>query len=384
LETQQSRLRLAILQRVCPGYRVALFSSVCAESSLETKLFIGEDIPNSKVKSAEKLTGINFDRLPTRLLKIGHRTFTWHVGLIKELKAFKPEVILCEGESHFVGYVQAILYKLFFSKKVTLIHWCFISLPGESPNKYGAANLIKAFFRKFFDAHLLYSTYSKEAILKLGVLEGKVFVATNVGDVDKFLRIDKTISGSPSECRLALGLPEKFTVLYTGTLDENKRPEVMLELAKLCDPEKFNFVLLGSGVLLEKLRTSAANEKLLNVYLPGRVDATLYEYYKAASILIIPGRGGIVISEAMAFGLPVIVHHADGTEFDLVRSGETGFRLEQGDISDFKKAIETLQGDPELWLKMGKRSKELVQETFTTRNMVNQIVKAAHFTKSSR
>jgi len=82
----------------------------------------------------------------------------------------------------------------------------------------------------------------------------------------------------------------------------------MLDLAKECDRVNFNFVLLGSGSLLDELRDRATCENLSNVFLPGRVVDELPLYYRAANVLLIPGRDGIVISEAMAFGLPVIVH----------------------------------------------------------------------------
>ena len=38
----------------------------------------------------------------------------------------------------------------------------------------------------------------------------------------------------------------------------------------------------------------------------------------SADVVVVPGRGGIVISEAMVHGVPVIVHQADGTEYELV------------------------------------------------------------------
>ena len=38
---QESGLRLAVLQRVCPDYRVALFSALSAAENVEMRLFIG-------------------------------------------------------------------------------------------------------------------------------------------------------------------------------------------------------------------------------------------------------------------------------------------------------------------------------------------------------
>ena len=53
------------------------------------------------------------------------------------------------------------------------------------------------------------------------------------------------------------------------------------------------------------------------------------EVYCKADIVYVPGRGGMIISEAMAFACPVILHEADGTEYDLVINGKTGFRIKK-------------------------------------------------------
>jgi glycosyltransferase involved in cell wall biosynthesis len=375
--------RLAILQRVCPGYRTALFSKLSADEDWHVKLFIGESIPNSKVNNTPDLGGIRFEKLKTSFVKFGHRILPWHRNLVEELKKFDPDVILCEGESHFLGYLQAIWYKRFVNKKVRLIHWCFISLPGEPLVKPGMAGKIKGFTRKYFDAHLLYSSFSKDRLRDLGVSDKKIFVAANVGDVQKFLTMSDKLSMSATEARSRLKLPDKFTVLYTGTLDANKRPEMLLDLARVCDPEKFNFVLLGAGELLQSLRERADQEKLSNVFLPGRVSDELSMYFRASNAMIVPGRGGIVISEGMAFGLPVITHQADGTEYDLIRNDETGFILKHGDVADFRNVIELLQKNSDRCTAMGKAARTLLENNYTTKNMVDQIKRAATYAKAT-
>ena len=111
-------------------------------------------------------------------------------------------------------------------------------------------------------------------------------------------------------------------MLSVGTLSENKRPEMLLDVAQHVREDAYSFVLVGAGELEERLRMWVRKEGLRNVHLPGNVTETLPFYYRAADVLMVPGRGGIVISEAMAFGLPVVLHEADGTEYGL--GGEPG------------------------------------------------------------
>jgi len=377
-------IRIAILQRVCPNYRVSLFKQLSATRGIEVFLFIGDDIPNSKVRSSKDLSSINYKKLKTRFINFGSRTFAWHAGLFNELKKFNPDVILCEGESHFIGYLQAICYRILFNRRAALIHWCFIALPGEENKGVWIRALVKRLFRKFFDAFLVYSTYSKRRLAALGIPTDKIFVATNVGDTGKFLALSDNMAESPSEARKKLGLPERFTVLYSGALDRAKRPEMLLDLAHELDTNRYNFVLIGSGPLLNKLRSRKSREKLFNVFLPGRVVDDLPLYYRAADVLLVPGRGGIVISEAMAFGLTVIVHQADGTEYDLIKNGENGLLLAEGSLSEFRRAIKYLFGNRKRCRQMGSYGKELIRTQFSTGNMTSNIICAAKYARHHR
>lgn len=384
LSPQERPLRFAILQRICPTYRKALFKKLASTPGIELKLIIGQDIPNTKFFSSPDLTGIPHVKLPTRFLRLKNRVLTWHLGLVDELKRFNPDVILCEGESHFIGYLQAFFYRFFYNKRVGLMHWCFYALPGRPVKEYNLGAFVKLLFRGWFDAYIVYSSFSKQCLIELGQSAEKAFVTTNVGDVDKFLEMSKATVETKIEARNKLQLPNRFTVLYVGTLDANKHPDLLLDLAQKLNCDEFNFVLLGSGALLGDLSARATREKLDNVFLPGRVVDHLSLYYRAADVLLIPGRGGIIISEAMAFGLPVIVHQADGTEYDLVEHGVTGIRLQGGAQSDFITALEFLKNNPEDCAKMGATGKMVVENRFTMANMAEQILRAARYARERR
>lgn len=377
----QKPIKLAVLQRVCAPYRLPFFKKLSQTEGLQIKFFIGDDLPNSKVRNHPQIEGINYKKLETTFVGRGRRMFPWHKSLISELKAFSPDVILCEAESHFLGYLKAIYYKCFCDRRVGLIYWCFIGLPGVDEGKISIATIIKSITRRFFDAFLLYSNYSKKRLLNLGFDERKIFVATNVGNVEQYILDDKSLTLSKKQAREKLGLPEKFTVLYVGTLDANKHPEVLIELARQKDG---NFVLLGAGPMLDVLRNECETNNIRGAFLPGRVSDSLPLYYRAADVLLIPGRGGIVISEAMTFGVPVIVHQADGTEYDLVINKKTGIHLSEGSLESFSSAIDYLMNNPPESEKMSIESRKLVKEKYNTENMVKQIVAVAQYASSVR
>ena len=206
----EKKLKLAVLQRVCPSYRVSLFAGLSVSRDLDMTLFIGDDVPKTKVKSAKDLTSVNHRRLNTRFFKVFGRLLVWQGPLISELKKMRPDVILCEAESHFLGYLQAILYKLLVNRKVKLIHWCYIELPGTPDERSLFHGSVKRFTRSFFDAFVVYSTFSEKALLKRGVEESRIFPSINVGDTKKFLQLGSDTLETSAQAKQQLNLPDRF------------------------------------------------------------------------------------------------------------------------------------------------------------------------------
>lgn len=379
----ETPVRLAVLQRVCTSYRLGLFLKLSVVPEIQLRLFIGDDIPNSKVRNISKFDGVDTVQLATSFVKFKRRVLPWNKGLIKALETFQPEVILCEGESNFLNYLQAIWYRRRYPN-TSLIHWSLGGLPGTSKTSGTILSRFKYRLQKNFDAFLVYSSFGKEGLIKLGHPAEKIIVATNVANTSNHIGKATTLQLTKTQARKKLGIPNRFTVLYSGTMDAIKRPDLLLSLAKSSDPVHYNYVLLGDGVMLEQLRLDAKINKLKNVFLPGRVSDELPLYYRASDVMVLPGRGGMVISEAMAWSLPVIVYQADGTEYDLVQDNKTGFRLNNGDTKDFYHALETLRLHRNKSERLGARGKQLLENRFTLDHMTKQVVKVIFYAKHIR
>ena len=238
-----------------------------------------------------------------------------------------------------------------------------------------------------FDHFLTYSSFGKRRLLDLGHSPDRVHVATNVADTSAHLQHADRLHVSATQARALLNIPEKFTVLFVGTLERNKRPGLILDLAKITTNTDYNFILLGDGTLLTCLRESVRREGLPNVYLPGRVSKELPLYYRAADVLLVPGRAGMVISEAMAWSLPVIVCEADGTEYDLVSNGETGIHLEKNSVIAFRESIERLRLRPREREEMGAAARQRLIGSFLTEHMttnITRLVRSCHEAKKGR
>jgi glycosyltransferase involved in cell wall biosynthesis len=357
--------RVAVLQRVLPRYRVSLFKALSNALDGSLRIFIGEDIKNSKVRSTNDFEGLDVVKLPTRHFVVRKRCLTNHFGLIAALKAFRPKVIVCEGESNILNYAKVLLYFRIFSPNTALVHWSLGGVPGEGAVQ-GLKRLLKLVLLSRFDSYIVYSSFGREALIRLGCDPKRITVAVNVSDTTTHLQAARRFGVNKAALRAELGLPNIFTAIYVGDFSKDKRVEVLLEVAARTTSESFNFLLIGDGQELETIREIIKERNLKNIFLPGRVSwEAIARYYLLSNVFILPGRGGMVISEAMAFGLPVLVHRADGTEFDLVQDNITGLRLKNGDVDEILLALEKFRTNPQMEIDFGWNGLNLVRYKFT-------------------
>lgn len=380
---ERNILRVAILQRVCPPYRIPLFRRLSSTCGIELQLFVGADVPNTKVKSAEVIDGINVRKLKTHFLQIGDRTIVVHRRLLLALKQYAPDVVICEGESHIVGCFIGLLYRT-MRPSTGVVHWSLGAVPGGDAPWYSLRAVCRRWFRRQFDAFVVYSSFGRGVLIKEQIPAERIFVAVNVADTQEHILQFTRGEFSKTIARERLGLRDKFTAIYVGSIERDKRLEVLIRASVLVGVNRVNVVIVGDGDCVEELKDLAKEIGATSVAFVGRVVEGLATYYRCSDALVLPGRGGIVISEAMAYGLPVIAFEADGTEYDLVQDALTGVRLRRGDAEELAAVLDAVIRDANVCQAMGQRAQEMVGKYFTQEAMAKNIIQAAHSAQQAR
>jgi phosphatidylinositol alpha-1,6-mannosyltransferase len=128
-------------------------------------------------------------------------------------------------------------------------------------------------------------------------------------------------------------------------------------------------VVVGRGDDVVRLRELAgAMGVAQNVLFAGHVsEAALSEMYRRAAVFAMPSRAegfGIVYLEAMSHALPCIgsIHDAAG---EVIVDGETGYLVDQDDLSTLADKICRLLADPDLRHRMGRKGLERLQCSFS-------------------
>jgi glycosyltransferase involved in cell wall biosynthesis len=202
-------------------------------------------------------------------------------------------------------------------------------------------------------------------------------VALNVSDTQLHLDLFTELALTKNQARERLGLLNYFTMIYVGAIDKDKRLKELLFSLSIFKKSNFNLIIAGDGPEKDSLQRAIAELGLSNVHLVGKLPwSELATYYRASDVFVLPGRGGMVISESMAHGLPVIVYQADGTEYDLIRGRSTGVCLLTDDPEELNSTILWLQNNPDITRNMGKAAQNLVSVDFSQANSASAIYDA--------
>jgi glycosyltransferase involved in cell wall biosynthesis len=213
------------------------------------------------------------------------------------------------------------------------------------------------------DACLSTSSVAQDVLQDLGVPPQRIFPAPYAVDNERFMARAAALAPERSQLRARLGVsPDLPVVLCVAGMVPVKRQQDLIEaLARLDVPAQL--VLVGSGPLLEDVR-AYCQQRLPNALLPGFVNqSALPEYYVAADIFALPSEAetfGLVVNEAMCFGLPIVASSGVAATRDLVRPGDNGFVFPPGDVQALASYLETLLTDPDRRRRFGERSREII------------------------
>lgn len=185
---------------------------------------------------------------------------------------------------------------------------------------------------------------------------------------------EKDILGClPSEAekqtlRQKLGMKEKKILLYVGRYDPQKGMDDLLHVSPDLDREA-GVYFVGGEPRQEHLDWCRENGGDRVHFVGFTKKDALADYYKAADALVLPTKSdvwGLVINEAMSFGLPVITTDQCVAGMELVKNGENGYIIPVNDNTALTEKINTLLAGN--YRKMGEAALEAIRP-YTIENM---------------
>ncbi|HEX3624665.1 MAG TPA: glycosyltransferase family 4 protein [Verrucomicrobiae bacterium] len=281
-----------------------------------------------------------------------------------------------------------------------------------------------------FDAALVGGAPQKRYFASLGLPEDKIFVGYDAVDNDYFFRRAGETRKSPNETRVRYGLPENY-FLSLGRFVAKKNLATLLRAFRkfldLSPNSKTHLVMVGAGeeepnlrALCEQLRlktyrpAEAGRSESRRIPSPSNDEPGVHffgfrqveenpDFYALADAFILPSlyeEWGLVVNEAMASGLPVVVSETAGCAEDLLENGNShgmgkngvfesilsnglakrirrnGFVFDPGSSDECAAIFRVLESQKELRQAMGAASREIV-EKFSCRRFAENALQSA-------
>jgi 1,2-diacylglycerol 3-alpha-glucosyltransferase len=228
--------------------------------------------------------------------------------------------------------------------------------------------LKKQLFRGF-DAALVGGSLSHLYAEYLGIHKKNIFIGCDVVDNDFYARGAQLARDKMETFRAEHLLPENY-FLFVGRMDEKKNLFRLLaayeQYFQVAEKKAWSLVICGTGPLEDKVRGLARQSNIPVIFTGFKQLEELPVYYGLARCLIVPSshdeQWGLVVNEAMASGLPVLVSKACGCAPDLVQEEVNGYTFDPYDVDGMAQLLLKMSSKEVDCADMGRASQRIIAE----------------------
>lgn len=388
------KIKLVILTSHPIQYQAPLFQLLAKQPEIDLTVYFcwdfGVQEPTYDTEFGKKikwdiplLEGYNYKFLKNYSLKPSSNFWgRINPNIIKELINYNTLLVFgWNSFTNWLAFITAFIFKI------------PVLLQGEAPFnqellkpkwKIRIKKIILGWLFRRISAFLYIGEENKKFYQYYGVPDKKLFSCPYAVDNERFIKQAKSEKREAN--RKELGIKDRdVVILFVGKLIEKKRPMDLLKAYQLITHNsqlktQIALLFVGDGTLRPELEKYVKEHNLKNVHFVGFKNQTkLPQYYALADIFVLPsGIGetwGLVVNEAMCFGLPIIVSNVVGCGLDLVKNNENGFIFPLGNIEKLTAYLKDLVIDEEKRKKFGEKSFEIIQNYIHERD-IEGILKA--------
>jgi len=219
--------------------------------------------------------------------------------------------------------------------------------------------------RRHYDSAFVAGERAATYLTGMGFPRERIWTGYDVVDNHAIASGADSARADASELRTRLGLPERF-FLFVGRFAEEKNLPRLLEAysgyRQAAGSQAWGLVMVGRGPQDDLLQRQA--QGIDGVVFAGfQQSEQLPAYYGLASCLVLASVSetwGLVVNEAMAAGLPVLVSHRCGCVPELVRPGWNGYLCDPSDIAGLARSMAVVSSPAADIDAMGRASRRIV------------------------
>jgi len=270
----------------------------------------------------------------------------WHRKELKDrirsiLDKVEPDVIVTTGWAD-KEYHMALLW----AKRRNIPGVVISDSTRNDVRRYRILEWIKKQIISNYSSALVAGKRSQRYLQSLGMNSGTIFTPWDVVDNNYFYSFSKSLKKNQLHIE-KYSLPEKFLLCVSRFIPKKNIPGLIRAYGQFTNTKEcidIHLVILGSGEMETEIREYIENSNLKNfIHLFGFVQYTeLPFFYGKALALILPSffdQWGLVVNEALACEIPVIVSKTCGCVEDLVFDGKNGYVIDPNDIESISRAM---------------------------------------------
>lgn len=270
------------------------------------------------------------------------------LGLAKEIKKQCFDSLIISGYSS-PSVMAAITYC-----RLKRIPYYIESDGGFCKKDKFPKSVLKKFLLSGAKGHFVTCDEYKKYLLSLGIKNECIykypFTSLKSADI-----ISEPVSPEEKKkIKNELSMKETKVVLAVGQFIKRKGFDVLIKAAKNLSADIGVYFVGGNPT--EEYISLRESLKLENIHFIGfKTKDELKKYYKAADLFVLPTREdiwGLVINEAMAYGLPVITTNKCIAGLELVKNGDSGYIVASENSEIIAEKISLICADKDLNEKM--------------------------------
>lgn len=283
--------------------------------------------------------------------------------LAQTLKAAQPDVVAVNG-----WYDRAALEALAWclENKVRAVVMSE-SAAGDEKRIWWKEKLKQIIVGRFA-AGLVGGVRHADYLEALGLSKKNIFIGYDVVDNDYFEREADQARSRKAFWQQEKNLPENYFLIVSRFIQKKNIPFIIRayhDYLKNANGQGWDLYLLGDGPLKPQLQNLTAELGLQkNIHFEGfKQYSELPIYFGLAKAFIHAStteQWGLVVNEAMAAGLPVVISERCGCVPELVHTGVNGYAIDPNNQQELTRIMSALSNGPDNPELMGKESRRIV------------------------
>lgn len=342
------------------------------------RLLLNSDQHNFFIFTGNKKdTSLPIIEIPEIKFNLFGKTLWYQKGLRKLIKNYKLDIVIIQ----YTPYMLSSRFLTLFNddRNYKIIAWTHGYFRGNK-NGLKTKTLIRALKR--VDGILFFSEDMVDFYRRKGFSEEKLFYTDNTLDTEKINTVkNKLPDKEVTILKKENNIKSRNVILFVGRIIKSKRLRILLEAMQILKDKKkeipFLFIV-GDGPERNKLFKEYSTLSQNDISWEGKItnEEKIAPYFVISDLFVMPGKTGLSINHAFAYGLPYLTTDDDihAPEIILLEDGVNGEYFKGSNSNNLAKKINNILRSTGKLNKYSKNALRTIKNRYNVQNMYQRFI----------